>query len=43
MKTHAVVNGTYGAALYEYIHSSAKYYLGGENGFYPVNDAEDMD
>ncbi len=26
----------------EYIHSSAKYYLAGENGFYLVNDAEDM-
>ena len=26
----------------EYIHSSAKYYLAGEDGFYLVNDAEDM-
>jgi hypothetical protein len=42
MITHAVVNGIYAAPI-EYIHNSAKDYLTGQDGFYIVTDAADID
>jgi hypothetical protein len=34
--------GTLGSSPIEYIHSSAKYYLSGENWAYIVTDAEEI-